>query len=247
MELRLLHPRPKHRSGFGVLLALLAGTTPAGAQQTQQGPLVRWPEALGVIALTGLVATKDGAIRRTVQGHPTKLRNAVAVFGNQLGSPRVEFPAMMLMTVGGYAFGSRRMEGAGRRALEALAIGTVTTMTIKSLVGRRRPEVSPDNPYRFHPVSVKYNSFPSGHATIAFALATSLAMESKSDWMDVGLYTLAATTVFARLHVDKHWASDMIAGAAVGIVAARWAHRRDRFGTAQTDAGVPLLAIRLTF
>jgi hypothetical protein len=50
-------------------------------------------------------------------------------------------------------------------------------------------------------------------------------MESQSDLTDVALYGLAATTAFARMHVDKHWASDLVVGAGIGILAARFVRR----------------------
>lgn len=44
-------------------------------------------------------------------------------------------------------------------------------MILKSAIGWRRPNSSPDNPFRFTPFTFKDNSFPSGHTTVAFALA----------------------------------------------------------------------------
>ena len=83
-------------------------------------------------------------------------------------------------------------------------------------------------------MSIPRSSLPSGHTTVAFSFAASLAMETKSVLPDIFLYGLAATTIFARVHVDKHWASDTIVGAGLGILAARLVRRYDRSGEIDT-------------
>jgi membrane-associated phospholipid phosphatase len=66
------------------------------------------------------------------------------------------------------------------------------------------------------------HSFPSGHAATAFFGATLLAKEYGENypWIAVGGYTLAGTTAFLRLANNKHWASDVLMGAGIGIASA---------------------------
>ena len=66
------------------------------------------------------------------------------------------------------------------------------------------------------------HSFPSGHAATAFFGATILAKEYGENypWIAVGGYTLAGTTAFLRLANNKHWASDVLMGAGIGIASA---------------------------
>jgi membrane-associated phospholipid phosphatase len=67
-------------------------------------------------------------------------------------------------------------------------------------------------------------SFPSGHTTAAFAFAGALHRELRASqpraarWVVPALYTAAALTGVARMHADKHWASDVVMGAGVGVV-----------------------------
>lgn len=65
-----------------------------------------------------------------------------------------------------------------------------------------------------------FNSFPSGHTTIAFASAEFLRQEYKdiSPWYGVAGYTVAATTGALRMYNNKHWLSDVVAGAGLGIL-----------------------------
>jgi membrane-associated phospholipid phosphatase len=86
----------------------------------------------------------------------------------------------------------------------------------------RRPAatVGGDNLYIFKPFSGN-DAFPSGHATLAFALATSLSDEIHNPWVSVILYTGAAGTAWSRLNDQRHWLSDVLMGSAIGITGAK--------------------------
>jgi membrane-associated phospholipid phosphatase len=72
-------------------------------------------------------------------------------------------------------------------------------------------------------------SFPSGHTATAFAIGTVLA-ESGDDrhrWLRrVMGYGLGIGTAYQRINHDAHWLSDTVAGAALGIVTARFVLQR---------------------
>lgn len=78
---------------------------------------------------------------------------------------------------------------------------------LKYSVGRLRPDRS------------RYNSFPSGHTATAFMTATMLHKEYgwKDPWFSIGGYTAAAVTGVSRMLNNRHWMSDVVAGAAIGI------------------------------
>lgn len=66
----------------------------------------------------------------------------------------------------------------------------------------------------------RYESFPSGHTATAFATATSLTYAY--GWKAGAVaYPLAAFVGLARMSDDMHWASDVVAGAFVGVIVAR--------------------------
>jgi membrane-associated phospholipid phosphatase len=64
------------------------------------------------------------------------------------------------------------------------------------------------------------NSFPSGHTAQAFMAATFLHKEygQKSIWYSIGGYTVATGVAACRMLANKHWASDVLAGAGFGIL-----------------------------
>ena len=83
----------------------------------------------------------------------------------------------------------------------------VTVKGLKYTIKRTRPDGS------------GHNSFPSGHTAIAFMTATMLHKEYgwRSPWFSIGGYTAAAVTGVSRLLNNKHWMTDIAAGAAIGI------------------------------
>lgn len=66
------------------------------------------------------------------------------------------------------------------------------------------------------------NSFPSGHTATAFLTATMLAREygPRSPWFAVGGYAAATVVALSRQLNDRHWMSDTVVGAGIGILAA---------------------------
>ena len=80
--------------------------------------------------------------------------------------------------------------------------------------------------HQLRPDSSKNNAFPSGHTAEAFASAEFLRMEYKdvSPWYGVAGYAMAITTGYLRMYNNKHWFSDVVAGAGVGIISTKLAY-----------------------
>jgi membrane-associated phospholipid phosphatase len=96
---------------------------------------------------------------------------------------------------------------------------------LKWAFGRERPSEPGSEPLNFEPFSGEFStsdaSFPSGHTSSAFGFAASLADDVDPLWAKIGLFTLATGTAWSRVYNNKHWASDVIAGAVVGITSAK--------------------------
>ena len=73
-------------------------------------------------------------------------------------------------------------------------------------------------------------SFPSGHTAQAFLAASIVHTEfrDKSQWYGVGAYTIATSVAALRMINDKHWQSDVVAGAGFGILSAHLAYLSHR-------------------
>ena len=93
--------------------------------------------------------------------------------------------------------------------LVALAEGMNGLMVhgLKNWVNEPRPDGAP-------------YSFPSGHTATAFMTATMLNKEygHKSPWIGIGAYSVATATGLMRMANNKHWLSDVLTGAGIGIL-----------------------------
>jgi undecaprenyl-diphosphatase len=101
--------------------------------------------------------------------------------------------------------------------LLAMLLTLCTVLPIKSAVGRVRPDEEPAEVMR-QPFYKRSYSFPSGDATLAFAVATAAAgfiAAAKLRWLP---FLPAAMAGVARLVLLRHFTSDVIAGAALGIL-----------------------------
>jgi undecaprenyl-diphosphatase len=98
----------------------------------------------------------------------------------------------------------------------AAVLGTESAITngaLKALFRRERPVVD-DEPLPMGMRRPVTSSFPSGHATAAFTAAALLAQGSKRPGL---WYALAATVAASRVYTRMHHASDVLAGAALGV------------------------------
>lgn len=104
-------------------------------------------------------------------------------------------------------------------ALESFTLASLMTRIPKTLVGRQRPDNWEGNgPYEINGPFTG-NSFPSGHTTASFAVASVLATQFReSKWIPVAAYSVASLVGLSRMYDNKHWLSDVVAGAAIGTL-----------------------------
>ena len=149
---------------------------------------------------------------------------------NFLGSPGTLLAGVALYGVGRIGH-YERIADLGLHGTEAIVVSAGVTYLIKGFAGRQRPrQAGVNNPDDFSFgggfAPGGGSSFPSGHATAAFALATVVTMETHRSWPHSTWYVApiafgGATLVgFARLYTNAHWASDVIMGAGVGTLTA---------------------------
>jgi len=209
-----------------VAVPALVPVSPLAAQQDSvitlqqyNAPTLRWWH--GAIALGGLSALMllDQPVQRFAQHNSGTGADNVASVVRHFGQPEVYGTITLGLAAVGLASGNPRLTGAAKRIGASLLLGGVTSIGAKELFGRPRPESSLDAD-GFSPFSGQA-SMPSGHSTMAFALATSLSDEIHRPWATVGLYGMATAVAWSRINDNRHWLSDVAAGALVGITSAK--------------------------
>lgn len=128
----------------------------------------------------------------------------------------------LIMAGGGFFLRDDRMMSAGIDAFESTTVASeVVAPVIKTVVGRARP-IYGLGKHSFHPFDSHDQSFPSNHATSAFALATAIATRyDDSRWVPAVAYGVATSVAIARVHDRVHFASDVLAGGMIGHAIAR--------------------------
>jgi len=77
--------------------------------------------------------------------------------------------------------------------------------------------------HTLRPDGSTFNAFPSGHTTTAFIGAEMMNQEFgyRSPWYSIAGYTLASGTAALRVMNNRHWLSDVIAGAGIGMLSTK--------------------------
>lgn len=104
-------------------------------------------------------------------------------------------------------------------SLESFALSSLFTRIPKIIAGRERP----DNLQGEGPFAIKGpfygSSFPSGHTTAAFSVASVIATQYReTKWVPVAAYSVASLVGLSRIYDNKHWLTDVIGGAAIGTL-----------------------------
>ena len=127
--------------------------------------------------------------------------------GQQYGNVTLQVPLAVGWWAIGRMAGSPRAADAGRDMLRAQINAASFTYAIKYAVRRTRPNGDP-------------RSFPSGHASATFATATVLHIHY--GWkLGLPFYLLGVYTAGSRIEDKKHWLTDTVMGATVGVTAGR--------------------------
>ena len=117
-------------------------------------------------------------------------------------------PAAVMLGMKAFGYESRtRWDAMLVSDVFSAVIMTGTVKGIKYIVHRQRPDID------------EFDSFPSGHTATAFMAATLLHKEYgwRSPLFSLGGYAAATATGLSRLMNNRHWMSDVVTGAAIGI------------------------------
>jgi len=182
----------------------------------------QWIAFSGAAFGTVLLFTQDARIQEVFQHNRTPFLNHVATYALEpWGSGLYTIPALGIL----YGVGAITKDDKARytalKGVEAYLFGFISAQILKQLTHRQRPfQGDPPDPNvwegPFAPFSS--SSFPSGHSTVAFAVATVVATSySRTIWVPIVCYTIAGLTAVSRVYQNEHWFSDVFVGSALGF------------------------------
>lgn len=225
--------------------SLGAQSSPAQSPDTAKGaPLFTGRDAIRAVGFAGLTVAMF-PLDRSIARRLTNERSKANRFLND-ASKGVEYiadPGSIVIGSSLYLFGRFTnhpgIADLGWHGTEAVLFGGATAWVLKGLAGRARPYVTGDTTardFRFGRGFGNANrqSFPSGHTTAAFAAASAVVSEAERGWpghfwlVAPAMYGGASLVGISRMYHDKHWASDVALGAAIGtfsgLKVVRYAH-----------------------
>lgn len=104
----------------------------------------------------------------------------------------------------------------GRSLFVGLVSAGISAQVLKHLIGRARPRLTDDSIFIGPSIRSGYDSFPSGHTTLAFCLAYILSQYFPRYRTPLYLFAVAAS--LERIEDLAHFPSDVLAGAIVGLI-----------------------------
>jgi membrane-associated phospholipid phosphatase len=156
--------------------------------------------------------------------------NKISNYFQLVGNGKVCFPAMIGLYGIGLITKNSEVQFTGLQAFKALVLSAGVTGSIKYIAQRERPYKT-ENINNFHFIwnSINNNSFPSGHTSDAFAMASVIGYHVKNKYWQIPIYAIATGVGISRIHDNKHWASDVLLGAAIGYCVAQIINRSGNF------------------
>ncbi|MGH7651184.1 MAG: phosphatase PAP2 family protein [Gemmatimonadaceae bacterium] len=243
----------KHRTSRALLTVLLAAAplsiataqTVAPTPDSSRGaPLFNGRDIIRAVGFAGLTVAMF-PVDRSIAKRLTNERSKANRFlnGASKGVEIIADPGSIIIGTSLYVIGRVTdhpgIEDLGWHGTEAVLFGSGITWIAKGLTGRARPFATADttaHDFKFGGGfgNADRQSFPSGHTTAAFAAAAAVTSEAERGWP--GHFWLVAPVMYggaslvglSRMYHDKHWASDVVLGAAVGTFSGlkivRYAH-----------------------
>jgi len=178
-----------------------------------------WTTASIVAGATGVFFVLDDEINADIKDARSSTTNSFFDVFEPFGNSSITIPALVGLYIYGRFGENEKVERTVLLASESFLVTSLFTGALKIAMGRVRPSIAGANANTFHAPwkAGAGHSFPSGHTSTAFAIATVVANEYENVPLLAPIsYGIASLTGLSRLNDQKHWASDVVFGAALG-------------------------------
>jgi membrane-associated phospholipid phosphatase len=211
-----------------VYLALLGTNFTQEVTGPFHTPARSWHKVLGFAVIEGGLFFADKPLQRyatdLVANNPgiQDVSSFITKFGAQY-----EIYTLAAFGIGGWVFNQPKMRTTTLLATQSYIVAGAVQALTKFLTGRQRPNFIPEGDsepsptFRGPAFSIEHGStsFPSGHTTAIFAAATVYAQEYRNlKWVPFVSYGMATAVGLSRITENKHWITDVFAGAGLGYV-----------------------------
>jgi membrane-associated phospholipid phosphatase len=179
--------------------------------------------AVATVAVVGTAYFLDDGLQKAIQKNRNSTADAIARDSAPFGA-EYSFIVLAGFELEGLIFDDDESRAVAQDGLAASIIAGGITEGLKLSVGRLRPnQHTAQGRKGVHYFEPFHNdpSFPSGHTTQAFAVATVISEHYDSLAVDIGAYGLAALVGYSRLESNSHYVSDVLAGAFIGTAVGR--------------------------
>ncbi len=171
-----------------------------------------WANLGYLVAGTAILFTVDDELNNWTNGFSEDVPDLLIDYGNEYGSPENNY----MLTGGVYLAGlftkNEKLRRTGVLLISSATAGGFLQQVSKRIIGRARPKSGKSSdvydPFHLNRV-FDFDSFPSGHAMLAFSNAYAIAKQFKNPWVKAGIYTVGFVPGFARIVDDFHWVSDV--------------------------------------
>ncbi|WP_187270091.1 phosphatase PAP2 family protein [Pontibacter qinzhouensis] len=165
----------------------------------------------------------DEPLQQFTQTNTTAVADFAASVVEPLGRQKYMASVSGAVLVSGWLLKDRKLQQFGTLALGSTLTNAVVTGALKNAMRRHRPSATTEN-NQFDGITKKshHSSLPSSHTSTAFAFATSLAtVYQHHKVVPPVAYGVATLVGLSRIYDNAHWATDVLAGAAVGYLSAK--------------------------
>lgn len=183
----------------------------------------QWITAGTIATATGILIYADDDIQEWTQKNKTSELNDISKYlAEPWGSNKIYKNYSLITAAGLFSYGLLAHDSKATHCafsgVKAFFITGALTIIPKTIFGRQRPNVDDGPDYLDWRGPLQGESFFSGHTSVSFAFASVVAEYYKdTKWVPILAYTFASMTGLSRIYDNKHWASDVLAGAAFGI------------------------------
>ncbi len=176
-----------------------------------------WLTATLVTGVAVGLYENDEKIRTWVQDHKTTTMNDIGDNVTDLGHGKYTVVLVGGLYLYGHFAGDGKAKETALLSVESFIVTSVFVTVLKRAGGRHRPYTGdPYNTWDGPRLAAKNQSFPSGHASLSFAVASVIASEYDNAFVPTLAYSVAGITALNRVMHDAHWSSDTVVGAALG-------------------------------